>query len=102
MKKKTSKTVVKNPVKKRISTKKTSIKVKKPSTPKKSVQKSAKKPIKSKSPVKKTPVKKAVPPKKTPVKPKITIIKPVSGQSEPPVQLQVQISHRRPLLIIPK
>jgi hypothetical protein len=74
----------------------------------KSIKKTAKTAFKSKSLVKKTVVKKtaapqkAISPKKTPIKPKKTEVLPVSNQTDAFRQPQTQLSHRRPLLIIPK
>jgi len=80
MKKETKKTASKSAVKKRITVKKAPKTVKKTSTPKKSVSA----------------------PKKTPVKQKRTAVKPVLPQPNPSEKPQTQLSHRRPLLIIPK
>jgi len=106
MKKKT--TVTNKTAKKQIAVKKTPKTVKKPSTPPKTVQKTAKSTSKSKNPVKKTVVRKAAAPKKaiappkTPIKPPKTEVIPVSNQPDAFRQPQTQLSHRRPLLIIPK
>jgi len=101
MKKETRKAASKSPAKKKVALKKTAKTLKKPLTPKKSVSKTTKKTVKSPGRVIKPLIKKAAP-KKTPIKPEITEIKPVPPQPDASRQLQNQLSHRRPLLIIPK
>ena len=104
MKKETAKTAAK----KKIAAEKTPKTAKKPSTPPKTVPKTAKTSSKSQNTVKKTLVKKAAAPKKavtlkeTPLKPKMTKVIPVPVQPDASRQPQTQLSHRRPLLIIPK